>query len=106
MGLDTAIKDMKETEACLSGALKRFYEITHGRKPSKGDVEKLLEKSEKTVDTEPEQDCSKSSLDFFDTQNKKEEVEPEKSPEIKEEGEEPSEEEMVDFWELPEEDKE
>jgi hypothetical protein len=65
LGLDKVVKEMEKTQDCLDGAKKRFYEIMHGRKPSKQNLKELFE----DIDEESDE---QGALDFFDEQLKKE----------------------------------
>jgi hypothetical protein len=64
MGLDKVINDMSKTQSCLDEATKKFYELTHGKKPSKVDLEDYLDDGDSCKDC----GCQDSALDFFDSQ--------------------------------------
>ena len=60
MGLDKVVGDMKKTQDCLDSAKSKFYEMTHGKRPSKSDLEGLFaDDSGKELN---------DSSDFFDAQ--------------------------------------
>lgn len=65
LGLDKVVKEMEKTQDCLDGAKKRFYEIMHGRRPSRQNLKELFEGL-------PEDAEEQAALDFFDEQLKKE----------------------------------
>lgn len=64
LGLDKAIKDMKKTHDCVDGASKTMYALTHGKHPSKADMEQLAD------DFGLNNDEKSSPLDFFEKQHK------------------------------------
>lgn len=57
MGLDRAVKEMEKTHSQLDAALSRMYEMTQGKRPSKANLEQMLN------DGAMEQ----TALDFFDS---------------------------------------
>lgn len=70
LGLDKVIKEMEKTQCGLGDAKKRFYEITHGKKPSKKDLEDILKDVEEAMSESKEQ----KALDFFDAHSDKDGV--------------------------------
>lgn len=68
LGLDKVIKDMEKTNDCMDNATKTMYALTHGKKPSKSDMEQMAE------DFGLKSDPRESPLEFFD--RKKPEGEP------------------------------
>jgi len=94
LGLDKAVKDMEKTRCSLEEAKKKFYEMMHGKKPSKKDLEELFESLVEGIEEAKEQ----NALDFFDEQLKKEQedVEEEEPEEDVDEEEEELTEEMED----------
>ena len=73
LGLDKVVKEMEKTQECLDGAKKRFYEVMHGRKPSKQNLEELFKDFSEDAEEQP-------ALDFFEEQLKKEA--PDDEPEL------------------------
>lgn len=63
IGLDRSLKDMKKTYSGVSEVLKKFYELTHGKHPTKQDLEDLLE--------EQKDKTEQNALDFFEEQRAK-----------------------------------
>lgn len=59
LGLDKVVKEMEKTQGGLSEAKKRFYELMHGKKPSRKDLEDLFKEVAEEVEEQ-------SALDFFD----------------------------------------
>jgi len=88
LGLDRAVKDMEKTRGSLEEAKRKFYEMMHGKKPSKKDLEELFDSLVDGIEESKEQ----PALDFFDDQLRREEPEPEK--ELEEDTEEPVEEDV------------
>lgn len=64
MNLDRVVSDMSKTQQSLDSATKRFYEITHGKKPSKIDLAKYLEEDQDCKDCNSKED----PLSFFYSQ--------------------------------------
>lgn len=58
LGLDKTVKELEKTQECLDGAKKKFFELMHGKKPSKQDLDALFKDLDKAED--------QSALDFFD----------------------------------------
>lgn len=101
LGLDKVVKDMEKTQECLDGAKKRFYEVMHGRKPSRQNLKELFEGLSEDAEEQ-------GALDFFDEQLKKEAPEDEselESPEDEDEQELESPEDEPEL-EVPEDDSE
>lgn len=65
LGLDRVVKDMQKTQECLDGAKKDFYTMTFGKRPSKADLDKLLEELSGKKD---DADDGQQALDFFNAQ--------------------------------------
>ena len=42
IGLDGVVSDLGKSGDCLCGAIKKFYELTSGRKPGKNDIDTLI----------------------------------------------------------------
>ncbi len=102
LGLDRVVKDMSKTQECLDGAKKKFFELIHGKKPSRQDLEKLFD----TLSDAAEK--SGGPLDFFESQLKKEIVDSENEDSDDEEENEDTEEDeketeideesLKEFW--------
>lgn len=69
LGLDKVVKEMEKTQGCLDGAKKKFYELMHGKKPSKQDLTDLFEQ------LTGKEDNAEGPLDFFEQQAKDEDEE-------------------------------
>jgi len=90
-GLNKTVDEIKAIHDCVDNAMKKIYELSYGKKPSKGDVEQMLEDSDEDRD----------ALTFFKSQQ------PEESEvEEKVEEEEGDEEIPASFWEGEGEDEE
>jgi len=74
MGLDKVVKDMEKTKGCLGDSVKKFYEITNGKRPSQKDLDGLFNDDGAT---------EQSALDFFDSQMAKDKDEEEVEVEVK-----------------------
>lgn len=73
LGLDRVVREMEKTQECLNGAKKRFYEIMHGRKPSKQNLIELFKDFSEDAEAQ-------GALDFFNEQLEKEA--PDNEPEL------------------------
>jgi hypothetical protein len=62
LGLDKIVKDMEKTQEGLESAKKRFFELMHGKKPSKKDLEEMFNNIVDAV----KHDEGQNTLDFFD----------------------------------------
>jgi len=71
--LDKALKELEKTNECIDAASKSMYALTHGKHPSKADMEQMAEDfGSKKKETE-------SPLEFFENQKKPEEKDDEYS---------------------------
>lgn len=61
MGLGKVLKDIEKMETTLSDAKNKFYELTHGKKPSKGELDAMFS------DDGAEQNAD-GPLEFFESQ--------------------------------------
>lgn len=61
LGLDKVIKEMAKTNDCMDSATRTMYALTHGKKPSKTDMEQMAE------DYGLRSDPRESPLDFFES---------------------------------------
>jgi len=62
--LDKALKELTKTNECIDAASKSMYALTHGKHPSKADLEQMAEDfGSKKSDTE-------NPLEFFESQKK------------------------------------
>lgn len=73
LGLDRTVKDMERTRGSLEEAKKRFYEMMHGKKPSKKDLEDLFNSLVESIEEASEEPEEQNALDFFEEQLGKEE---------------------------------
>jgi len=78
MNLDKVMIDLQKNEEHLNLATKRFYEMTAGRRPGKTDLETL-------INGEPVASSIQPAEDFFESQNKKDELKKEEVVETKSE---------------------
>jgi len=62
LGLDKIVKDMEKTQEGLEAAKRRFFELMHGKKPSKKDLEDMF----KEIVDAARQDDGQNTLDFFE----------------------------------------
>lgn len=61
LGLERVVKDMEKTQEGLEVAKKRFFELMHGKKPSKKDLDEMFDE----IVEEAQKDDGQNTLDFF-----------------------------------------
>lgn len=70
LGLDKIVKDMEKTQEGLESAKKKFFELMHGKKPSKKDLEEMFDDIVDAV----KNDEGQNTLDFFDANSDDEKI--------------------------------
>ena len=96
MSLDRIFKDISKVQECLDGAKKKMYELSFGKKPSRGDLDQLV----KDLDGDAANDGSggHDPLEFFNSQQAADDKHDEESFEEDDLEEDVTEEEYNDFF--------